>query len=40
MDNINNHATLVVAAAVVVSQLMAAYNIIFDDVPTKFVQRM
>jgi hypothetical protein len=40
MDNSNNHATFVVAAAVVVNQIMAAYNIIFDDVPTKFEQRM
>jgi hypothetical protein len=40
MDNGNTHSTFVVAAAVVVSQLMATYNIIFDDVPTKFEQRM
>ncbi len=40
MDNNNTNAIFVVAVTVVVSQLMAAYTIFFDDVPTKFEQRM
>jgi hypothetical protein len=36
----DNFSQLLLAIAVVINQLIAAYSIIFDDVPTKFEQRM
>ena len=39
MDD-DNFSQLLLVVAVVINQLIAAYTIVFDDVPTKYEERM
>jgi hypothetical protein len=40
MDNTNDNLNFKVAAIIVTHQLLAAYDVLFDNVPTKFEQKL